>query len=347
MDNIKIVEVSRDYRFDNLKGILIFLVVFGHVLSRFKSDQTPLAGYLYVLIYSFHMPAFIFISGCFSKPQGKHCFEERVIKTVLLPFVIFNGFMWVLTSHKLETLLTPAWTMWYLLSLFFWKISISVIVRIKHIAFVLIVLSLIIGFTEAGEFMAISKTIAFFPFFAAGYMFDKEKIEKNSIAGTCRNIISLSCMALAFIVVILLYRHGFSMDKVFTMKESYESMGLTDKAGLGLRAFALFAGFVLIACLISVVSEKQTFISKLGRNTITVFLGHSFIIRFFIKAFPDLKNYVAKNNYTLLGFAVLFSVFLCAVFGNTYVRKLYDSVMDIISNLVLNRRHVKNERQQE
>lgn len=40
---------QRDARFDNLKGILIFLVVFGHLLELVGG---PAAAWLYRLIYS-------------------------------------------------------------------------------------------------------------------------------------------------------------------------------------------------------------------------------------------------------------------------------------------------------
>ena len=50
---------------DTLKGILIVLVVLGHSIqaSMMKLDENFLNDYLWNLIYSFHMPAFIAISG--------------------------------------------------------------------------------------------------------------------------------------------------------------------------------------------------------------------------------------------------------------------------------------------
>ena len=50
---------------DNMKGILILLVVFAHILKN-KDIANPFV----IGIYYFHMPAFVFISGYLSK--GKH-----------------------------------------------------------------------------------------------------------------------------------------------------------------------------------------------------------------------------------------------------------------------------------
>ena len=55
--------------FDNLKGVLIILVVIGHLLepcARLGSEG--LAGFRVLdFIYMFHMPLFIFVTGLFSK----------------------------------------------------------------------------------------------------------------------------------------------------------------------------------------------------------------------------------------------------------------------------------------
>lgn len=53
----------REIKLDNFKGILIFLVVLGHIVGVSKEGVENIVNY----IYSFHMPAFVFISGYFSK----------------------------------------------------------------------------------------------------------------------------------------------------------------------------------------------------------------------------------------------------------------------------------------
>ena len=56
---------TRHYGYDNMKGILVFLVVFGHFLEL--CPATLQKNILYLVIYSFHMPAFLFFSGFFAK----------------------------------------------------------------------------------------------------------------------------------------------------------------------------------------------------------------------------------------------------------------------------------------
>ena len=74
-----------DY-FDTAKGILILLVVYGHIF-----DLNPLVQYA----YSFHMPAFFMISGMLlrhsstmSKPMGQILLDK--IYTLIIPFLFFE-----------------------------------------------------------------------------------------------------------------------------------------------------------------------------------------------------------------------------------------------------------------
>ena len=57
---------NNNYFIDNLKVILIFLVVFGHLIERYIDTNLTLRG-LYMFIYTFHMPLFIFVSGFLPK----------------------------------------------------------------------------------------------------------------------------------------------------------------------------------------------------------------------------------------------------------------------------------------
>jgi len=56
---------KRAYCFDNLKCILIFLAVLGHLLTL-SPEWGGWNESLYRLIYSFHMPVFLFITGWFA-----------------------------------------------------------------------------------------------------------------------------------------------------------------------------------------------------------------------------------------------------------------------------------------
>ena len=60
----------RNYLVDNLKVILIFLVVFGHTIEYYIGQSAILRG-IYMYIYIFHMPLFVYISGYLSQKSSK------------------------------------------------------------------------------------------------------------------------------------------------------------------------------------------------------------------------------------------------------------------------------------
>ncbi|TWP26259.1 hypothetical protein ETU09_11230 [Apibacter muscae] len=57
---------ERSYFFDNLKFLLILLVIFGRIIEYYIFVNHNYKS-IYLFIYSFYMPLFIFISGYFSK----------------------------------------------------------------------------------------------------------------------------------------------------------------------------------------------------------------------------------------------------------------------------------------
>src|SRR5690625_7982549 len=55
---------QRDPYFDNVRAVLITFVVIGHALEGMSSN---LGDAVYLWIYSFHMPAFVIVTGYLSK----------------------------------------------------------------------------------------------------------------------------------------------------------------------------------------------------------------------------------------------------------------------------------------
>ena len=70
---------------DIAKGIGLILVVFGHLFSY--------NGELSIIIFSFHMPLFFFISGYCFCPHKYNDFESFLVKKVkhlVIPYLIFS-----------------------------------------------------------------------------------------------------------------------------------------------------------------------------------------------------------------------------------------------------------------
>ena len=85
---------------DIAKGLLIILVVMGHVTSSYHAasmySNAPLLNFSHQLIYSFHMPAFMFISGLLFRTKAD---KKSQVKNILLsygvPYLFFSLLWWI------------------------------------------------------------------------------------------------------------------------------------------------------------------------------------------------------------------------------------------------------------
>ena len=126
---------------DNIKGFAILLVVMGHVIANWFGDfyvvldnDTDNQLMIWKLIYSFHMPLFMFCSGlfqpvlnCESTWQDVKGIIIRRLKVLMVPYFC-SGFVLGLITGKLQFY-------WFLLILFeFIIINLSVSFVLQRIS---------------------------------------------------------------------------------------------------------------------------------------------------------------------------------------------------------------------
>lgn len=165
----------REYKYDNLKCIMIFFVVFIHFLEIMGEEK------IYTAVYTFHMPIFIFISGYFTKFSKKNIFKFTWIYVIWQTIYIF--FLKYICMQDVEfTFIKPNWILWYIFSMLTWNIIIKLFdtsSKIKSMIFILlsIIISILVGFVEKiGYEYSLSRTITFFPYFLIGYYTKKNNL---------------------------------------------------------------------------------------------------------------------------------------------------------------------------
>lgn len=95
----------RDRVLDQAKGIAIFSVVAGHITSK--------DTWLTVWLYSFHIPLFLFVSGCLQAKRPSEFswkFVRKEIRVLLYPFVVFSILKGLLNyglTGKIQELIDP------------------------------------------------------------------------------------------------------------------------------------------------------------------------------------------------------------------------------------------------
>lgn len=83
--------IKRIEYIDNLKSFAILLVVVGHAISMIWGNSDGSDIPLYVFIYSFHMPLFMFLSGlCVNPAVLDSKILLRKLRTLLWPYLLWS-----------------------------------------------------------------------------------------------------------------------------------------------------------------------------------------------------------------------------------------------------------------
>lgn len=122
-------ETKRLEDLDIFKGLLIFFVVLGHLLLPVKDSPYPIFEKAFFLIYSFHMPAFVFLSGYLIYAGWS---KKGVRFRSLLSYILLYLFMKLLLhpcdvffygeKRLLPDFLHESYTPWYILALLLWEL---------------------------------------------------------------------------------------------------------------------------------------------------------------------------------------------------------------------------------
>ena len=326
------IQMKRDNKFDSLKGIMILLVLFCHYIEKMYPawQDDSITRYLYYFVYLFHMPVFIFISGYFSKKNNSDDYYKKTISNCLIPYVLFNLLYCLVSSrgdivNSLLQLPYPQWTLWFLLSLFLWRLLLRPVSMFRGAFLLSILLSLYIGFTEMGNFLSLARTFSFFPYFLAGYLIPEQAIEK---VRSLNKAVILILFAFAVISLLLIQKLGVSISALY-MSTPYMYLGMSGMASVGVRIFLLVTGFICIMGFIALAPEKYSFLSLFGKNSVLIYLVHSGIIRFLM----HVSAISVDNGLLSVCFAVVFSFAVCVLFGNEPVVKIYRSVIGYVSRV--------------
>ena len=293
--------MRRQSHYDNIKFFLILLVVVGHFADRCATQSYSFRA-LYSFIYLFHMPAFLFISGLFSKKYvNQSSFPCRKIgEFVLLYFItkLLFSFMWLIYYNKPRFYLFVEPDLpWYFLALLY---SYIVTWCIKKYPFSRsLMLSLIIGCfigydNNIGDFFALSRCITFFPFFLLGYYLNPERL---SICVSKKRF-RIPSVLLLLAAVQFCYKYGdflYAQRSFLKANIPYTQIPFLAYHGGAVRFAYYIVCILLIFSVISVIPRNNQFYSKYGTHTLPIMVLHipikEFVFRFgiyswLVTAFP-------------------------------------------------------------
>lgn len=322
---------ERDFLFDNIKGVLIFCVVYAHFLRATTFELETWGSAIYATFFCFIMQVFLFVSGYFSKKVEK-C-KETAIESFLFPYLILTVVMYFMRvlifgwdNSKLH-FTEPSMALWYLLVLFFYRYFIKDVAKIPFLFPISVILSLFSGFVPfLNENLSLGRVFGFLPFFIGGYLCTSEHIEKM------RKIPKIVTIPLLMILPafggIIAYT-GIGWNSIL-FKRPYASEGLSAIQGLLERGGLMLIALAWIIVFIALIPRTKTILSSVGQGTMTVFVLH-IIIRYGIKA---TQIFGQQNAYSY------FCLLLCAIatiwiFSRPWVVFLYNRSLSQLYNEIL------------
>lgn len=305
------MSANRDTRIDSLKYWLIVLVIAGHVFLQCGSHRVT-NQITWHWIYLFHMPLFIFLSGYFSHKKTNQEFINSSLK-ILEPYVVFQliarGFDYLKGEPiTLINLLTPRYVLWYLLSLFCWRLMLQILPDkiLKNSKLVIIstlVVSIIAGFLPFNNFLTLQRTFAFLPYFFIGYyMREKNLFIPKKYRPWC------ICFLIATIIIPVFFSDYlgdlFRIIEYDSIKDAYR------------RVFTTILSIPMSIAFIAVCPNFH-WTAKQGRYTMQYFIYHPFMVIVLLLIvdkcnLPTSFFYVLIYTITivvLLGFASYLPVF--------------------------------------
>lgn len=298
--------MKRDAFWDSLKFVLIFFVVYGHMIETYAPNDSFNRA-MYNFIYTFHMPFFMYISGLFSQINDRAKYRRGILM-ILETYIVFqlircikpilNGGTFFLDYH----LLYPKGTLWYLAYLVVYRLFIYYMPQKcldRHSIIILtssLVLGLLWGFLPQNNF---EKIVSFFPYFLMGYY-----SVRIDIKGIVKKLpLTIALLGIVFIFAIIYFAINYHIGYVIYYVDSYY---WTDPA-LAPGVFCLLRVTAYISCIIisvfimRIVLYKTVF-PEYGSKTLFIYMYHTFIVlalRSFIA-----KGYLPQNEIILLIYTI-------------------------------------------
>ncbi len=299
------VESQRDPFLESVKGMLILLVVIGHLVSSTDAIDDQFGWYrnIRTVIYSFHMPLFMLLSGMTFKLSQKNFAQESFLSFVIrrgdrliIPFFVVGLLLYIskflvsnlgstvpnfevsdffdgITRLFVDTSRSPVRSIWFIFTLFWITILTMAAVRLgRPFVFALLVFGILLY------------VIWLFQIFSIPYVFFLDRIFRY-----------LHYFVLGYIFCHMLLNLSFNIS-LFSICSTVVVLIIGMLIILGPNKISITFMPIAVALLLFQLSSyvSQPFLAWVGQYTFiiyllnTLFIGATLLV--FSKTFPDINQ---------------------------------------------------------
>ncbi|MGI5436697.1 acyltransferase family protein [Streptomyces shenzhenensis] len=272
----------RDAFFDNAKYAAIVLVAVGHAWEPLRSDSRAVTA-LYMLVYAFHMPAFIVISGYFSRNfDASPTRLKRLITGVAVPYVVFEVAYTYFTRWTDDvpdrpiSLLDPLYLTWFLAALFIWRLTTPLWKLVRWPLPVALGIAMLATLTPSiGKDLDLQRVLQFLPYFVLGLCLRPEhfRLVRRRAARIAAVPVFAVALAVAYWAV---PRMNYAW---FFHRTSAEQLAAPSWYGPVLTLVVFGCSVTLVACFLAWVPGRRLWCTALGAGTLYGYLLHGFVLQ--------------------------------------------------------------------
>lgn len=346
------LQKERNYWLDNVKGILIIFVVLAHTIGILYDDCYEVR-IVYNFINLFHMPAFIMISGYFSKRKVNEKDYAGVFKTLLLPYFLYYCVGVVISGVTGETLsfnlLSPTYGLWYILVLgIFIIITPMILDKIgKHIIWVSLVIMVLAYSLNLAIYGSLFRVFTYYPFFLCGYFLKSDtlgKFKDNKALKIISQLLSLIFFVFVYLLIVKVTEEIDIREALWHVNNiygQYDEMNIDMNRVIYICIVSVVLAFLCSYAIILLSPRRKTFLSHVGQYSIYVFILHVQIVPIVRSLYnlyrrPFVEDFTVDAIILAVG-AIIFSFLLCSKpvrkvtrpfvqpkFNLSFLRKLID-----------------------
>lgn len=267
----------RDNRLDVAKGVLIVLVVFGHLLEGLDGEwEDGFVRLTLTCIYAFHMPAFVFLAGVTAK-------SKRLLERLLTFVVLLVSFQCLYYLAKLLagdpfawSWTTPHWILWFLAGLIGWTLTVPLVERFPR---TFVVVSAGVGVCAglppfADDEFSLSRMLVFWPFFVLGRVVGPQLLKRTAMLPTWTGA---GLCAVAVVPMLTLYIAGIDRRWLYGSR-NFDFLDTPDVQGLLIRVCLIAIALLAIFALLAVLPDVRSAFAVMGQRSLSVFLLHGFAV---------------------------------------------------------------------
>lgn len=324
---------------DFLRGGAILLVLWGHCIQGCNTDSFDVfQNWMFRIIYSFHMPLFMLISGYLfwnSRNKTLKDIVMRRIVTIGVPFLVWNTLLYfrkvVVLSEELSLmkyLQSVRYGIWFLQSIFIITIEVAIIIKISEringkarVFRNAFLICAAVGNLFIDGIIGVHTANLFVPF-VVGYLCKERKIDGKWKMGL--NKLFLVCSGIVYMVLFLFYKE-WSFDYVSGVNpmtseyKPYIQMEINFYRWIiGIVGSVVFIEIMQLLYAKCMNLRLVKFVNRIGKETLQIYVMQCFFLEGVISTVVTIVasklgtnilvyNMVCYNTVITLGVAVVYA----------------------------------------